>query len=347
MLYSALDNFRKSRHGSNALKFTALAGLLMLSFLLALLLGAARNYSLHELFAVSGLERTLVWEIRLPRVLFALFAGVGLALTGVITQSLFRNPLAEPFLLGTSAGAMLFAILGIFAASRLGFSLNALLPAQMGPALFSLVGALVAFALVQHWGKSSAGSVQYVLLAGIAVNAIASAISGIFVYIANDRELRDITFWSLGSYGTVNYSAVALAAVVTTITFAVVACWHRRLDALLLGDAVAFDLGLKAKDSRRLLFFLVVFCQGTFVSLAGMIPFIALIAPHLARLFCGATHRRLVPAAALLGAILSLLADTLARKLAQPAEIPLGILTGLMGAPFFLFILRQHKARSL
>lgn len=310
----------------------------------ALLIGAFRNFSPFELFSAAGTNQAVLWQIRLPRVLFALVAGAGLALSGVITQSLFRNPLAEPFLLGTSAGAMLFAIIGIFAASRWQVTLPVY---GLGPALFAFVGAASAFALVSYWGKSAQGSVQYVLLAGIATNAVASAASGIFIYLANDRELRDITFWSLGSFGSVNYAALLLAGTTTLPAFVIAYRLNRRLDALLLGDKVAFDLGLDTKASRRILFLLVVLCQGILVSLCGIIPFVALIAPHLARMLVGATHRNLIPAAALVGAILALTADTFARKLAAPAEIPLGILTGLMGAPFFLFILRQHKARAI
>lgn len=310
----------------------------------ALLIGAFRNFSPFELLAASGADQSVLWQIRLPRVLFALVAGAGLALSGVITQSLFRNPLAEPFLLGTSAGAMLFAIVGIFAASRWQVTLPVY---GLGPALFAFLGAALAFALVSYWGKSAQGSVQYVLLAGIATNAIASAASGIFIYLANDRELRDITFWSLGSFGNANYAGLLLAMATTLPAFVLALRLNRQLDALLLGDMVAFDLGLDTKASRRILFLLVVLCQGILVSLCGIIPFVALIAPHLARMLVGATHRNLIPAAALVGAILALTADAFARKLAAPAEIPLGILTGLMGAPFFLLILRQHKARAI
>ncbi|MCX7632967.1 MAG: iron ABC transporter permease [Turneriella sp.] len=329
------------------LKFTLLFSVLLVCFYAALSLGASRNVAPTNFFTLTEIERTILLEIRLPRVLFAAVAGAGLALSGVITQSLFRNPLAEPFLLGTSAGAMLFAIFGIFAASRFGLSLNVPLLAGLGPALFAFVGATLAFALVQFWGKSNTGSVQYILLAGIATNAIASAASGIFIYLANDRELRDITFWSLGSFGAVNYPALLLAAIATTIALSASLPMHRKLDALLLGDEAAFDIGLSVKTSRTIFFLLVVLCQGVLVSLCGIIPFIALIAPHIARMLFGSTHRRLLPASVLVGAIIALSADTMARKIAQPAEVPLGILTGLMGAPFFLYILRQYKMRAI
>jgi iron complex transport system permease protein len=316
------------------------------SLFFALSLGAARDFSPSALFSLSGFEKDILFDIRLPRVLFAFIAGAGLALTGVIMQCLFRNPLAEPFLMGTSAGAMLFAIIAIFAAGRLGIAAQGSAFAGLGPSLFSFLGAAIAFALVLRLGRSTGGNVQFVLLAGIAINAIASSASGVFIFLANDRELRDITFWNLGSYGGATYPAVVLSASATVIALAVALKMHRRLDALLLGDAVAFDLGVRVKQDRRILFAVVVLCQGVLVSLTGMIAFIALVAPHLARMLAGATHRRLIPSAVLLGAVISLTADTFARKLAQPAEIPLGVLTGMMGAPFFLYMLMRFKARN-
>ena len=331
---------------SDGLKFWLLVLLTLAVFLLALSIGAVSDFSLPSLFSAQGLEQEILLNIRLPRVLFAFFAGAGLALTGVIMQCLFRNPLAEPFLMGTSAGAMLFAIIAIFAAGRLGIHFHAGALSGLGPALFSFIGAALAFSLVLHLGRSSGGQVQFVLLAGIAINAIASSASGVFIFLANDRELRDITFWNLGSYGAATYPTVALAAIVTIAAASVAIIMHRRLDALLLGDSIAFDLGVKVRQDRRLLFLVVVICQGTLVSLTGMIAFIALVAPHLARMAVGATHRSLLPAAILIGAAISLLADTFARKLAAPAEIPLGILSGIMGAPFFLFMLIRHKTRS-
>ncbi len=328
-------------------------GLVMLSMVavlcsyIALSVGAARNFSPAALFSLTGFEKDILIDIRLPRVLFAFIAGAGLALTGVIMQCLFRNPLAEPFLMGTSAGAMLFAIIAIFAASRLGIAAPGSALAGLGNALFSFIGAALACTLVLRLGRSTGGQVHFLLLAGIAINAIASSLSGVFVFLANDRELRDITFWNLGSYGGATYPAVMLASSVTVLALIVALKMHRRLDALLLGDAVAFDLGVQVRQDRRTLFVLVVLCQGVLVSLTGMIGFIALVAPHIARMLSGATHRRLIPAAVLLGAVISLIADTFARKLAQPAEIPLGVLTGMMGAPFFLYILMRYKARSI
>jgi iron complex transport system permease protein len=342
-----ISSFRTGLFAHAEIKLYILGILALLCILLSLSLGAAQNFSPTALFSVTGFERDILLDIRLPRVLFAFVAGAGLALTGLIMQCLFRNPLAEPFLMGTSAGAMLFAILAIFAASRLGISLQGSLLGGLGPALFSFIGAAMAFALVLRLGRSTGGQVQFVLLAGIAINAIASSASGVFIFLANDRELRDITFWNLGSYGGATYPAVVLAALVTLFASAVALSMHRRLDALLLGDTVAFDLGVRVKQDRRILFALVVLCQGVLVSLTGMIAFIALVAPHLARMLIGATHRRLIPAAILLGAVISLTADICARKLAQPAEIPLGVLTGLMGAPFFLYILMRFKSRSL
>jgi iron complex transport system permease protein len=312
---------------------------------LALSLGAATQLSVGSLFSGNQFERDILFDIRLPRVLFALFCGAGLALTGVLAQCLFRNPLAEPYLMGTSAGAMLFAIIAIFAASRLGLNFNLGVFKGVGPAAFSFIGAALACAMVLRLGKTSGGHVHFVLLAGIAINALASSFSGVFIFLANDRELRDITFWNLGSYGAATYPAVAMASMVAISASIVAWSIRRRLDALLLGDQIAFDLGVKVQRDRRVIFFLIVLCQGVLVSLTGMVMFVSLVAPHLTRMLVGASHRYLIPGAALLGAVISLLADTVARRAAAPAEIPLGVLTGLMGAPFFLYMLTRHKAR--
>jgi len=324
----------------------SLAGLMCASFYLALSLGAARDYSVFSAFSGNEFERNILLDIRLPRVLFALFSGAGLALTGVLAQCLFRNPLAEPYLMGTSAGAMLFAIIAIFAASRFAVNLQLGIFKGIGPAIFSFMGAAISCALVLRIGRSNGGQIHFVLLAGIAINALASSFSGVFIFLANDRELRDITFWNLGSYGAATYPAVVMAGFVAIGAAVLAILMHRRLDGLLLGDQVAFDLGVNVKFDHRILFTLIVLCQGVLVSLTGMIMFVSLVAPHLTRMLVGASHRYLIPGAILLGAIISLLADTVARRAAAPAEIPLGVLTGLMGAPFFLYMLTRHKARA-
>lgn len=317
-----------------------------MSLYIALSFGAAREFSIASFFSGSQFERDILIDIRLPRVLFALCCGAGLALTGVLAQCLFRNPLAEPYLMGTSAGAMLFAIVAIFAAGRMGINFHAGPFQGIGPALFSFAGAALACGIVLRLGHTTAGQVHFVLLAGIAINALASSFSGIFIFLANDRELRDITFWNLGSYGAATYPAVAMAAGVALVAGTAAFIMRRRLDALLLGEQVAFDLGVKVKRDRRIIFFLIVLCQGVLVSLTGMIMFISLVAPHLTRMLVGASHRYLIPGSVFLGAIISLVADTIARRVAAPAEIPLGVLTGLIGAPFFLYMLMQHKSRS-
>lgn len=318
----------------------------VVSLYIGLSFGAAREFSIPSLFSGSHFERNILVDIRLPRVLFAMFCGAGLALTGVLAQCLFRNPLAEPYLMGTSAGAMLFAIIAIFAAGRLDINFHSGPFRGIGPSLFSFLGAALACGVVLRLGRTAGGQVHFVLLAGIAINALASSFSGVFIFLANDRELRDITFWNLGSYGAATYPAVFMAAGVAIVAGVAAYAMRRRLDALLLGEQVAFDLGVKVKRDRRIIFFLIVLCQGVLVSLTGMIMFISLVAPHLTRMFVGASHRYLVIGSVLLGGIISLVADTVARRVAAPAEIPLGVLTGLIGAPFFLYMLIQHKSRS-
>nr|WP_298116960.1 iron chelate uptake ABC transporter family permease subunit [uncultured Pseudomonas sp.] len=284
----------------------------------------------------------ILGQIRLPRTLLGLTVGAVLALCGVAMQGLFRNPLADPGLVGVSSGAALGAAIAIVGGAALGG-----LPEAFAPYLLSFsafLGGLGVTALVYRLGRRNGEtSVATMLLAGIALTALAGAAIGLFTYLADDSTLRTLTFWNLGSLNGASYARLWPLLLVT----AAVALWLPRrakaLNALLLGESEARHLGFAVERIKRELVFCTALGVGAAVAAAGMIGFVGLVVPHLMRLLVGPDHRVLLPASALAGASLLLLADLAARLLLAPAELPIGIVTALIGAPFFLYLLVRER----
>jgi len=332
--------------------FAALGLLLLLALWLSLALGpvslglAETLRALLRLFGLplpgTGLERAelIVGQIRLPRTLLGMAVGGVLALTGVAMQGLFRNPLADPGLVGVSSGAALGAGLAIVGTAYLGEP-----PVWLSPYLLSACafgGGLGVTALVYRLGRRDGQTrVATMLLAGVALAALSGAAIGLFSYLADDATLRRLTFWNLGSLAGASYPRLWPVLLAT----GAVAFWLPRraeaLNALLLGESEARHLGLDVERLKRELVFCTALGVGAAVAAAGLIGFVGLLVPHLIRLLCGPDHRVLLPAAMLAGASLLLFADLLARLLLVPAELPLGIVTALLGAPFFLYLLRR------
>ncbi|MGL6042210.1 MAG: FecCD family ABC transporter permease [Deefgea sp.] len=276
--------------------------------------------------------RDVLLDIRLPRVLLAALAGGVLALAGATMQALFRNPLAEPSLIGISSGASLGAVMAIV----LGGGSFAIL----APAAF--IGSLIATALAYHLGRRYPGMAG-LLLAGIAINAICGSLIGLFTYLADDNELRSLTFWNMGSLAGASWQRLAiLAPFLLLISLCIMRYW-RAMNALLLGEREAHHLGFEIKGLRRILITLTALLIGPLVAATGGIGFVGLVVPHCVRMVLGADHRRLLPASFLLGAMALLLADWLARIAVQPAELPIGVITSLIGGPFFLALLLRRK----
>ncbi|WP_177412477.1 FecCD family ABC transporter permease [Pseudomonas cavernicola] len=292
-----------------------------------------------------GLEQAelILGQIRMPRTLLGLAVGAVLALSGVAMQGLFRNPLADPGLVGVSSGAALGAAIAIVGGAAFGG-----LPEAVAPYLLSLcafAGGLGVTALVYRLGRRDGQtSVSTMLLAGIALTALAGAAIGLFTYLADDATLRTLTFWNLGSLNGASYARLWPLLLVT----AGVGLWLPRrakaLNALLLGESEARHLGFEVERLKRELVFCTALGVGAAVAAAGMIGFIGLVVPHLVRLLVGPDHRVLLPASALAGASLLLFADVLARLALAPAELPIGIVTALLGAPFFLYLLLRGRA---
>lgn len=290
-----------------------------------------------------GQAELIVGQIRLPRTLLGVATGGVLALAGVAMQGLFRNPLADPGLIGVSSGAALGAAIAIVFGASIGGLPEALAPYLLSACAFA--GGLLVTALVYRLGRHNGQtSVATMLLAGIALTALAGALIGLFTYLADDATLRTLTFWNLGSLNGASYLRLWPLLLITLL----VACWLPRrvdaLNALLLGESEARHLGFDVERLKVELILCTALGVGAAVAAAGMIGFIGLVVPHLLRLIVGPDHRILLPASMFGGAILLLLADLVARLALAPAELPIGIVTALIGAPFFLYLLIRGRS---
>lgn len=295
--------------------------------------------------AMLDRDRLVLWSIRLPRIATAALVGSLLAAGGAVMQGLFRNPLADPALVGVASGGALAAAAVIVTGDRLLGGQNGELPAGFLP-LAAFGGALGATSILYRIAtRRGRTSMAVFLLAGLAVAALANAGLGLLVLLADDRQLRDVTFWLLGSLNGATWWKAAMLAPFPVALLISLPFLARGLDWLALGEAEAFHMGIDTERLKRLCIVLVSAMVGAAVSLAGIIAFLGIIVPHLLRLAVGPGHRLLLPASACLGAGLLLAADTCARTLAAPAEIPIGILTSLVGAPFFLAILLRQRDR--
>lgn len=303
----------------------------------------ARLVGLPVAAGESGQAELIVGQIRLPRTLLGVAAGGVLALAGVAMQGLFRNPLADPGLIGVSSGAALGAAIAIVFGASIGG-----LPEAFAPYLLSVcafAGGLLVTALVYRLGRHNGQtSVATMLLAGVALTALTGALIGLFTYLADDATLRTLTFWNLGSLNGASYPRLWPLLLITLL----VACWLPRrvdaLNALLLGESEARHLGFDVERLKVELILCTALGVGAAVAAAGMIGFIGLVVPHLLRLIVGPDHRVLLPASMFGGAILLLFADLLARLALAPAELPIGIVTALIGAPFFLYLLIRGRS---
>lgn len=288
-------------------------------------------------------EGLVILNVRLPRVLTGLLIGAALAVSGALMQGLFRNPLADPGLVGVSSGAGLAAAVTIVLGDRILAGTGMRLPFALLPvgAFFGgLVTTLVLYLIATRKGRTS---VATMLLAGIALGALAGAMSGLMAYVSDDRQLRDLTFWSLGSLGGASWSKLSVIAPGLIVLLAAVPFLARGLNGLMLGEAEAYHLGLPVQRIKAIVILLVALAVGASVATAGVIGFVGIVVPHLIRLAIGPDHRLLLPLSALGGAALLAGADTVARLVVSPAELPIGIVTAAIGAPFFLWLLLRRS----
>ncbi|OIN59976.1 Fe3+-siderophore ABC transporter permease [Arsenicibacter rosenii] len=296
--------------------------------------------------AVDAQQETILLVIRLPRILLGVLVGAVLSMAGASIQGLFRNPLADPGLIGISSGASLMAVVMIVLQINLFTGLSAL-SGLYALSLAAFTGATGATLLVYFLSRQGGRTVvSTMLLVGIAVNVLCEACRGLLVYLADDTQLRAISFWSLGSLGGATREILSVAGPFLLIPLLLLPRLGRSLNAFTLGESQAGHLGVHVGRLKGSVILLTTLGVGVAVSVSGMIGFVGLVVPHLIRQMAGADNRLVLPASGLLGAIILTLADLLARTLVAPAELPIGIITGMAGAPVFLSILLKNRSQS-
>lgn len=355
MTTSAVLRLRHAGRGAPALVIAALLLALLIVALISAAIGAA-GIPLARLPAALGLsagdadpallarDQLVLWSIRLPRIAMAILIGALLAGSGTIMQGLFRNPLADPSLVGVSSGGALAAAGTIVIGDRLLAGTSTQLPFELIPIAAFAGSLVVTIVLYRIATQENRTSIAIFLLGGLAIAALANAGIGLLIFIADDRQLRDVTFWMLGSLGGATWIKVATVALFVGLLLIAIPFIARGLDLLVLGESEAFHMGVEVERLKRVAIILVSAMTGAAVCFAGVIGFVGIVVPHLLRLIVGPGHRLLLPASACLGATLLLAADTGARTLVAPAEIPIGILTALVGAPFFLAVLLRQRS---
>jgi len=335
------------RHFSAPSLIWALAILLPVAALVSITVGTVDISLLDGLAELTGgsinsQTHTILIDIRLPRILLAIAVGAVLASTGAVMQGLFRNPLADPSLIGVSSGASVGASLMIVTAG--GFIKSGALLGLSLVAVGAFVGGFAATLLVYRLATSGIGtSVTTMLLAGIAIGALAGALNSLLSYFSDNDMLRQISLWQMGNLSGASWTKVIVMGAVALLLMGLFPRESKALNALLLGESEARHLGLAVQRVKRRLIVLTALGVGVSVALAGLVGFVGLIMPHIVRLAIGPDHRWLVPASALAGATLLVIADSLARIVVIPAELPTGILTALLGAPFFVALLLQQR----
>lgn len=285
---------------------------------------------------LDALTNQIVWDFRTPRVLLAAVAGAGLSLAGVCLQTLVRNPLADPYVFGVSSGASLGAVIALTAGSGAMAAIGVAGSAFVG----SLASMLVVFAMAQRGGRLLGSSL---VLAGVAIAYLGTALTGYIQLQANPSELRGVMFWLLGSVAGASWSALTVPVIATAVCALVLATQARPMNALATGDDTAASLGVGVNRLRILLLVTSSLLTAAVVSSAGGIGFVGLIVPHTVRLVVGPDHRKVIPMSLLTGAVFLVLVDLVTRTVDRPNEMPVGIFTAALGAPFFLVLLRGRK----
>lgn len=336
----------------NKIIYIVLLGLLLVSVLVSILVGAfpislaqIGGIVLHSLgvdtdmSVASGQYNVLVF-IRLPRVLLAVLVGAVLSVSGVAMQGLFRNPLADPGLIGISSGAVLASALAIVS----GVSMQAGFWGMYGLSAAAFAGALAcSFLVLKIASGNKQTDVSALLLSGIAVNALCGALTAFIIFFAKDDELRSITFWSMGSLGGATWTILLTTAPLLLFPLVLLPRMAKQLDAFSLGETEANCLGLNVQKFKTSIVIGVTFAVGVSVALVGTIGFIGLVVPHIARLLFGSSHRHVFWGSTLLGAVILIVSDTICRTVVMPAELPIGIITAIMGAPLFISLLIRQK----
>jgi iron complex transport system permease protein len=345
------------------LKSYSLIMILLLALLAAVMIVSACVGAVHirldELLSIiacrSGVDKqahyqpqqeAVLFAIRFPRVLLGVLVGAGLGISGASLQGLFRNPLADSGLIGIASGASLFAVMMIVLEGTIFIQLqDALGYYALSIAAFfgACLTTFVVYRISVQQGKSD---ISTLLLGGIAINALSGALIGLMTYMATDEQLRNITFWNLGSLGGASWKSVTTLFPFIAIPVLVLPILGKSLNAFALGESQARHMGINTTFTKRMVIVLATMAVGSSVAVSGIIGFIGLIIPHIIRMAFGSDHRLLIPASAILGAAVLTMADLISRTIVAPAELPLGIVTALIGSPIFIYIIVNRKRRT-
>ncbi|WP_449436622.1 FecCD family ABC transporter permease [Pedobacter steynii] len=291
-------------------------------------------------------QASVFFNLRLPRVLLGSLIGAALGVSGAVIQGLFRNPLAEPGLIGISSGATLFAVIMIVLEINIFKNLTGTLNFY-ALSIAAFIGAGITTMLVYRIAmKNGKTVITTLLLAGLAINALANSFIGLMTYLATDAQLRNITFWNLGSLGGASWQTVSALLPFVLIPIIILPFFAKSLNALALGESQALHMGINVKVVKRMIIILATMAVGASVAMAGIIGFIGLIIPHIIRMTFTADHRIVIPGSALLGGALLTGADLIARTIVAPAELPIGILTAMIGVPVFIYIIISEKNKN-
>ncbi|MDD5593960.1 MAG: iron chelate uptake ABC transporter family permease subunit [Candidatus Margulisbacteria bacterium] len=324
---------RKIKKSEGLATFIILAVIVLAAMLLSLFLGSV--------FMSPGelLKSEILWQIRLPRIILAALLGLLLSVSGVILQGILRNPLADPYVLGISAGGAIGAAVSIAAGAQ--FVIFGMSSVPVAAFVTSLLAVFVVYKLSQVAGKTSP---ETLILAGVALSAFCAAILSLIIILSGN--LQSIYFWLLGSLSSASWSNVVTVIPYTIFGVAVAYFFSKELNALLLGEEMAQTLGVDVERTRLMLIGTASLMTAAAVSVSGLVGFVGLIVPHFIRLLIGPNHRFLIPISALSGMLLLVVADTIARTILSPTEIPIGIIMALIGAPFFLYLLRRRRVEG-
>lgn len=290
--------------------------------------------------AAFGAKATIIWKLRFPRTLLAFLTGGALAVCGGVYQAIFKNPMADPFVLGISSGAAFGATIGIV------LSIPATFLGMNTVSAFAFAGALLSIFFVYHIAKvGRQANTTSLLLCGVAVNQLLTAVIS-FAMLISANEMKKIYFWTLGSFSARGWDHVTTVLPYIVIGLAVVFLFARELDIMVLGDETAVRFGVNVERNKRILFVVTSLMMAACVSVSGIIGFVGLVSPHIVRLTFGPVHRRLLPMSFVLGGIVLCICDTIARSV-MAAEIPVGIITAIVGAPFFIYLLRAKHTEVM
>lgn len=296
---------------------------------------------------VDDTHRLVLSSIRIPRIVMTLLIGASLGVSGAVLQGLFRNPLVEPSLIGVSGGsASAVVVLIVFGTSwglqAAGWFYQALLP--VAAFCGGIAATFTVLKMSYHLGRTN---IAVLILTGVAINALAGALIGLAIFYADENQLRTFTFWTLGDLGSASWEKLEVAAPLLLLSTGAMLFFPRALNAMALGEAEAYHIGVDVELTKRITIFLAAIGVGVSVSLAGMIGFVGLVVPHVIRVSFYADNRLVVPGSAIGGALLLVLSDIIARTVVTPSELPIGVVTALLGAPFFIGLLTNAKRKDV